>query len=189
MILSSFTLLKFIKSLDLESSKSIACAIVSSRLDYANSCLSGISSYNIHRLQRVKTCLALVVKPTDSAIMSRSLLASLHWMLIRQRVTFKLAGLVYRSLHETSPTYLSSVLHAYTPARSLRSSSAHLLVEPRLRTTLASRGLRSAGPRIWNSTKLHQTCSLFLLVPIKTQNLTLYFNLLITGHLVNFPHL
>jgi len=30
-----------------------------------------------------------------------------------------------------SPTYLSSVLHAYTPiTRSLRSSSAHLLVEP-----------------------------------------------------------
>ena len=34
--------------LDLESSKSIACAIVGSRLDYANSCLSGISTYNIH---------------------------------------------------------------------------------------------------------------------------------------------
>jgi len=35
--------------LDLESSKSIACAIVSSRLDYADSWLSGVS-YNIHRL-------------------------------------------------------------------------------------------------------------------------------------------
>jgi len=30
--------------------------------------------------------------------------------IIFQRVTFKLAGLVYRSLHESSPTYLSSVL-------------------------------------------------------------------------------
>jgi len=137
--------------LDLESSKSIACAIVSSRLDYANSCLSGVSSYNINRLQRVQNCLARVVKPTHSATPSRSLLASLHWLPIRQRVTFKLAGLVYRSLHDTSPPYLSSLLHAYTPARPLRSSSAHLLVEPRLRTTLASRGFRSAGPRIWNS--------------------------------------
>jgi len=33
---------------------------------------------------------------------------------ICQRVTFKFAGLVYRS-HETSPTDLSSLLHAYTP--------------------------------------------------------------------------
>jgi len=47
--------------LDLESSKSIAwCAIVSSRFDYANTCLSGVSSYNIHRLQR----LALSISPT-----------------------------------------------------------------------------------------------------------------------------
>ena len=137
--------------LDLESSKSIACAIVSSRLDYANSCLFGVSTYNIHRLQRVQNCLAHVVKPAHSATVSRSLLASLHWLPIRQRVTFKLAGLVYRSLHATSPTYLSSLLHTYTPTRSLRSSSAHLLVEPRLSTTLASRCFRSAGPRIWNS--------------------------------------
>jgi len=170
-------------TLDLESSKSIACAIISSRLDYANS--SGISSYNIHRLQRVQNCLARVLKPTDSATMSRSLLASLHWLPIRQRVTFKLAGLVYRRLHETSPTYLSSVLHAYTPTRSLRSSSAHFLVEPRLRTTLASRDFWSAGPRIWNCTKSHKTCSLFLLVQIQTQILPLYFSSLITGRLVN----
>jgi len=85
-----------------------------------------------------------VVKPTNS------LLASVHWLPIRQRVTYKLADLVYRSLHETSPTYLS-----YTATWSLRSSSAHLLVEPRLRTTLASRGFRFAGLRIWNSLPNH----------------------------------
>jgi len=44
-----------------ESSKYIACAIVCPRLHYANSCLSGISSYNIHRLQQVQNCLAHVV--------------------------------------------------------------------------------------------------------------------------------
>ena len=141
--------------LDLESSKSIACAIVGSRLDYANSCLSGVSSYNIHRLQRVQNCLARVVMPTRPVIASHSLLAALHWLPIHQRVTFKLACLVYRGLHGTSPAYLSSLLHAYAPTRTLRSSSAHLLVEPRLRTSLASRGFRSAGPRIWNSLPNH----------------------------------
>jgi len=138
-------------------------------------------------ITKSSNCLARVVKPTDSATMSRSLLASLHWLPICQRVTFKLAGLVYSSLHETSPTYLSSVLHAYTPTRSLRSSSAHLFVEPRLITTLASRGFQSAGPRIWNSLPNH--IKLALLVQIQTQNLPLYFNSLITGHLVNFPRL
>jgi hypothetical protein len=69
-----------------------------------------------------------VVKPTHSATVSRSLLASFHWLPIRHRVTFKVTGLVYRSLHETSLTYLPSRLHAYIPTRSLRSSSAHLFV-------------------------------------------------------------
>ena len=108
----------------------------------------------MHRLQRVQNSLARVVTPTRysvTPVSSDLLLASLHWLPIRQRVTFKLACLVYRSLHGTSPTYLSSLLQAYTPTRPLRSSSADLLIEPRLRTTLGSRGFRSVGPRIWNS--------------------------------------
>ena len=137
--------------LDLESSKSIACAIICSRLEYANSCLSGVSPYNLHRLQGVQNCLARIVTPTRTTTSSQSLLAALHWLPIRQRVTFKLACLVYRSLHGTSPEYLSSLLHAYAPTRSLRSSSAHLLAVARIRTTLASRGFRSAGPHIWNA--------------------------------------
>jgi len=100
------------------------------------------SSYNNHQLQRVQNCLVRVVQPT---IQSHSLLASLHWPPISQRVTFKLTSLVYSSLHDTSPAYLSSLLHAYTPIRSLRPSSAQH-VEPRLRTTFAYWGFRSAGP-------------------------------------------
>jgi len=36
--------------LDSGTSKTIACVIVGSRLDYANSVLTGISARNIHRL-------------------------------------------------------------------------------------------------------------------------------------------
>jgi len=37
--------------------------LVSLRYDCANSCLSGISSYNIHRLQKVQNCLASINPP------------------------------------------------------------------------------------------------------------------------------
>jgi len=107
----------------LESTKYIACAIVSSRLVCANSCLSGISAYSIHRLQGVQNCLTCVVQPSHSAIPSHStLLVFLHWLPISQRLTFMLACLVYLNLHDISPAYLSSLLHAYAPIRSLRSS-------------------------------------------------------------------
>ena len=139
--------------LDCETSKTIACAIVGSRLDYANSVFAGISSRNIHRLQRVQNSLAKVV--TRSTTNSSSALNSLHWLPIAQRIDYKLATLVHHSLHNTCPLYLSSLLHSYTPSRHLRSSSLNLLSQPRTNTVLASRGFRSAGPSIWNSLPPH----------------------------------
>jgi len=41
--------------------KSIACALVGSRLDYANSVLLGVSSKNVTRLQRAQNAAARVV--------------------------------------------------------------------------------------------------------------------------------
>jgi len=82
--------------LDSETSKTIACAIVGFRLHYANSVLTGISARNIHRLQRVKNSLARVV--TRSTTNSTSALTSLHWLPIRQRIDYKLATIVHRSL-------------------------------------------------------------------------------------------
>ena len=124
--------------LDSETSKTIACAIVGSRLDYANSVLTGISSRNIDRLQRVQNSLARVV--TRSTTNSTSALNSLHWLPIRQRIDFKLATLVHRSLHNACPQYLSSLLQVYTSTRELRSASLNLLAVPRVNIAFASRG-------------------------------------------------
>ena len=48
-------------SLPLDVAKSIACAIIGSRLDYCNALLYNISDKNIQRLQRVQNNLARVV--------------------------------------------------------------------------------------------------------------------------------
>ena len=42
--------------------KTIACALVGSRLDYANSILYGVLGVNIHKLQRTQTTIAWDVK-------------------------------------------------------------------------------------------------------------------------------
>jgi len=41
--------------------KTVACALVRSRLDYANSVLFGVSSHNVTRLQRAQNAAARVV--------------------------------------------------------------------------------------------------------------------------------
>jgi len=97
---------------------------------------------------------------------------SLCWQPVGQRVTFKLACL-QSIVADTKPPL--PICHLSCT----RSSSAHLHAE----TTLASRGFRSAWPRIWNSLPNDRTRSLFLLfllVQIKAKSSPLYFNSSIT---------
>jgi hypothetical protein len=105
---------------------------------------------NIDRLQRVQNALARVTS-ADYSTKPLNLLRSLHWLPVQQRISFKLCTLVYRSLHGSAPHYLSSLLDHYTPSRQLRSSDQNLLTQPRVNTTIATRGFRSCGPRLWNS--------------------------------------
>ena len=55
-----------------EVAKTIACSFVTSRLDYANSVLYGISAKNIHRLQRMQNTLARVVLGSSASKFSQS---------------------------------------------------------------------------------------------------------------------
>jgi len=134
-----------------------------------------------------KTALpALSNPPTQLLCCARYVLASLHWLPICHRVIQDCLP-VYRSLHETTSTYRSSVFHAYTPTQSLRSSFAHL-AEPRLRTTLDSCSFRPAGPRIWNSPPNDiQLARSFSSFKSKLKTYLFTSTQTITGHRVNSP--
>jgi len=123
--------------------------MVGTRLDYVNSILTGISSRNIHRLQRTHNSLARDV--TCSTTNTTSALNSLHRRPVQQRIIFKFAKLVHRSLHNAGPQYMSPLLHPYTLSRQLRSASLNLLSQPRINITFASHGFRHTGPSLWNS--------------------------------------
>ena len=76
--------------------KAVATSMVSSRLDYCNSLLYGISNSNLDKLQRIQNSLARVVtynKPTNNfqASSTSQLLHNLHWLPIRSRIEFKIA--------------------------------------------------------------------------------------------------
>jgi len=150
-----------------ETSKTIACAIVGSRLDYANSVLTCISACNIHRLQRVQNSLARVV--TRSTTNSTSALNLLHWLPIRQQIDYKLATIVHRSLHNACLQYLSSLLHAYTP-KHVSFAPPPSIFSPRAKITLAFRGFRHTGPSIWNSLPPHPRSIDMPSNPISKQN-------------------
>ena len=82
---------------------------------------------------------------------ARPLLYSLHWLPVRQRVTYKLAVLTHKVRTTATPTNLSELVQTRAPPRVLRSSDAPMLVVPLIHTELARRAFSVAAPSTWNS--------------------------------------
>jgi len=122
-------------------------AFVSSRLDYCNSLLYGISNTLLRRLQmqsiqNVAACLVTGAKKFDHITPG---LRDLHWLPIRQYITYKLSLRVYKCLHNAAPVYLSSdcvPVSSLAGRRQLLSSVSGTLDSQRTRTVLGRRAFR-----------------------------------------------
>jgi len=81
-------------------------------------------------------------------------LAGLHWLPIRQRITFKTAVLVWKCLHDKAPRYLADLCIPVTLVegrRQLRSATTGTLLLPRARTSTGQWSFAVFGPATWKS--------------------------------------
>jgi len=104
----------------------LATALVSSRLDYANSILFGCPLKYRLRLQRMQSAVARITVPQNSSFPIRSttaLLRHLHWLPIDSRISFKLSTITFKALSSGRPPYLAS----YLQFRAIIFYSAHVL--------------------------------------------------------------
>ena len=138
-------------SLPLVVTKTVACAIIGSRLNYCNALLYNMSAKNIQRLQRVQNNLARIVLKAQRLSPSEPLLIELHWLPVALRIEFKLATLTHIALTTGQPKYLSDLLHRHVPVRHTRFAQHESLSVPAGRTKMASRAFSHAAPTIWNS--------------------------------------
>ena len=137
--------------LSVSSANLIASAIISSRLDYCNAVLNGVSSSNLNRLQTVQNRAVRVVLSVGRNVSSEPLLRQLHWLPINKRIQYKTALITFKTLHSHQPSYLSALLVPYAPSRTLRSTSNNLLTVPRFSTSLQAKSFSVSAPPLWNS--------------------------------------
>ena len=140
-------------SLTIDATKTLVNAFVSSRLDYCNSLLAGVTGGLLDKLQSVQNAAARLITRTRKFDHITPVLRDLHWLPISRRIDFKIATLVYKCLHGLAPPYLADdivPLASIPGRRPTRSSSTQTLFVPPARTNYGSRCFAVYGPTVWN---------------------------------------
>ena len=101
----------------------LANALVSSRLDYCNSLLYGITSHDLRRLQGIHNSLCRIITRSSRYTSVTPYLRSLHWLPVKFRIQFKICLITYKTLHSGLPSYFTQLLVPYSSAVNTRRSN------------------------------------------------------------------
>ena len=122
------------RSLNISSTKTLVNAFVASRVDYCNSVFSGTGAVHLRPIQSVINVAArLVVRKRKYDKITSTIRDDLHWLPVWQRLEYKICVLVYKCLHRSAPSYLSSMcanVGTIEGRRHLRSVTWLFLVRP-----------------------------------------------------------
>ena len=130
-----------------EVAKKISHDFVSSRLDNGNTIQHGLPDYQLDRLQCIHNTCAWILTLTKKFNNITPILKKLHWLPIKQRITFKLLTLTYQ--------YQSDLLDQYVPTCKLRSSDSLLLkVQKSMTKSYGDMAFQNSAPRLWKSIML-----------------------------------
>ena len=124
---------------------------VLSRLDYCNSLLMGTPNSVIQPMQNIQNTVARLILRAPCHQNCTPLLQQLHWLPISERIKYKTACM--QSQVPLSPSYLSELLHLYSPSCSLRSLSdtGMLKIQCFNHKTHCFCTFSHFGPHIWNN--------------------------------------
>jgi len=134
--------------------KRLVSAFVLSRIDYSNGLLAGLPDVALEPLQRVQNAAARLILNLKTSDHITPALFSLHWLPVKQRISYKICLLVYKCLNNQAPSYLTELFHPVSniPSRSsLRSAATTDLDIPRTRLNFGERAFSVAGAREWNN--------------------------------------
>ena len=135
-----------------DATKTFVVSLVLSRIDYCNFLLAGLPQTLVGQ-----NCAASLVVRAPPRVHITSILRHLHWLPARARISYKTACLCFSAITSSTPSYLSDLLHLYSPSRSLRSSADTRLLKIPLYNckTKGDRAFSYFGPYVWNSLLLH----------------------------------
>ena len=151
------------KVLSEDFAKTIACSIISARMDYCNALLCGAPATTIDKLQWAQNTLARVVTHSARQTPSRPLLQSLHWLPVWEHIDYKVAlsptrcrRRRYNRIWICCCTDTSAHVACGRPMHRDLSSQEHVLNSLAALFLLRTHLFGMASPKTFNSVKLSQ---------------------------------
>src|SRR5664279_3647928 len=132
-----------------DSAKTVAVALVLSRIDYCNAILAGLPETTLQPLTRVLHTAARTVLKLSRKDHITPALQSLHWLPVKERIKFKLCLVMHNIVNNHSPSYLTDMVTACSElhgSRQLRSASNLAFAVRRTKLKFGERAFAVAGP-------------------------------------------
>ena len=164
-----------------EAASQLIHAFITSRIDYCNSILYGMPDTILSDLQHIQnTAARILTKCGDRNYPSINLLKKLHWLPVRQRITYKILILTFKAYHKTAPQYICDLIIARTYNRAVRSNNSFALVVRMIKLKhYGERSFSYAAPVEWNKLDV-EIRSLSNLETFKKKVKTYLFNIAFT---------
>ena len=112
---------------------------------------SGTST--VSRRYRTTAC---IVHQASFETSTTGLRQQLHWLPIKQRITYKLATLTFKATYCRTPVYLHEQLRDHQVVRTLRSTNTPLFYQPFVSTVFASWAFYYSAPHLELSRDIHK---------------------------------
>jgi hypothetical protein len=143
-------------SVPADAMKTLVHAFISTRIDYCNAILYGVSAAVCRRLQAVLHAAArLITGVKRNEHITPTLRDTLHWLPVPQRITFKIALMAFDCIRGQCPTYFRDIckpVESVVARARLRSADRHDVIVPRTRTIrFGKRSFRVSAPTVWNN--------------------------------------
>ena len=135
---------KIKRYLTLEDTEKLIHAIVSSKFDYCNALLHGLKATTLVKLQKVQNYAARIARnlPSNYRI-TDSVLQDLHWLSVKERITFKILLLVHKFFVGIAPDYFNELLI-------VGDMQERLLCHHFMNTVSGMRSFSFSASRFWN---------------------------------------
>lgn len=127
-------------------------SLITSRLDCANAVLFGLPAKQLNRLQRIQYAAARLVARVGKFTHIRLVMMELHWLPVKERITFKIIIMTFKILIGRAPNYLKDLVKVrQVTSHSLRSMELVHLVIPIVQPERAKQAFSVAAPILWNA--------------------------------------